>query len=100
MKLKNWMWVAIPALIIAACKNKSSDEAKRTVFFDKTGMDTTVSPGENFFLYANGGWIKNTKIPASETRWGSFNILIDNNEKNLHKILDDVSSKDSYSDSN
>ncbi|HWZ04792.1 MAG TPA: M13 family metallopeptidase, partial [Mucilaginibacter sp.] len=64
------------------------------VFFDKSGMDTTVKPGDNFFLYANGKWIKNTKIPASETGWGSFYVLRDKNEANIHQILDYAAAHD------
>jgi putative endopeptidase len=97
MRLTKWGLVAVTALAVAACNNKSkesSDTPKRTVFFDKTGMDTTVSPGENFFLYANGTWMKNTKIPPSETGWGSFYTLDNDNLKNLHLILADVSAKD------
>ena len=96
MRKTSFVWLAAPALLIAACKNDSktaSDVPQRTVFFDKTGMDSTVAPGENFFQYANGGWMKKTVIPASETGWGSFYTLYDDNQKNLKKILDDVSSK-------
>ena len=96
MKYTKWMLLAAPALALTAFaygpKYAPVDEP-RTSFFDKAGMDTTVSPGENFFLYSNGNWIKNTEMPASETRWGSFNILADNNVKRLHAILEDVSSK-------
>eukprot|EP01037_Dinobryon_pediforme_P003729 gene3729-3775_t len=89
--------MALPALMIGACKNKtadSSDAPKRTVFFDKSGMDTTIKPGNDFFSYANGKWMKETKIPPSETGWGSFYTLDDDNLKNLHKILDEVSATD------
>jgi len=98
------MLIAVPALMVTACKYKSdttvSDSTMRSVFFDKTGMDTTVSPADNFFMYANGTWVKNTPIPASETRWGSFNSLYNDNEKHLHEILEDVSSKDNPAGSN
>ncbi len=95
MNFKHALWLAVPVLMVAACKNKStstnSDVPQRTVFFDKTGMDTTVSPGENFFLYASGTWMKKTEIPASQTGWGSFYTLYDDNQKNLRKILEEVS---------
>lgn len=95
MKKNLYLLMAAPALLIAACNSRSqpsSDVPVRTVFFDKAGMDTTVSPGENFFLYANGTWMDSTEIPAAETGWGSFYTLYDENQKNLKKILDDVSS--------
>ncbi|MDF2435106.1 MAG: putative endopeptidase, partial [Mucilaginibacter sp.] len=55
---------------------------------------TTIKAGDNFFLYANGKWIKNTKIPATESGWGLGNILYNDNQKELHSILEDVSAKD------
>lgn len=33
-------------------------------------LDTTVAPGDDFFAYANGTWLKNHPIPASESSWG------------------------------
>jgi putative endopeptidase len=92
MKASSYLWLAIPAVIAVSCTNKSkTDVPDRTVFFDKTGMDTTVKPGDNFFLYASGTWLKKTDIPPSETGWGSFYTLYDDNQKNLRKILDEVS---------
>lgn len=96
-KMKKFFYLALSAMFIAACSHPeltSNNIPERSVFFDKSGMDTTVSPGENFFLYANGTWVKKTEIPASETGWGSFYTLYDDNIKNLRKILDEVSAKD------
>ena len=42
---------------------------------DVAGMDPTVAPGDDFFLYANGTWLKHTEIPADQSGWGTFNIL-------------------------
>ena len=44
-----------------------------------------------FFQYANGTWLKNTEIPASQSRWGTFNILADNNLATLREILENAS---------
>jgi len=95
MKTTSYAWLAIPLAFAMSCKNKTSTDSvpARTVFFDKTGMDTTVKPGDNFFLYASGNWFKKTEIPASETGWGSFYTLNDDNQKNLHKILDDLAAQ-------
>jgi len=98
MRLTKYFLLASPFIIIAGCKQpKTSSEAdapKRTVFFDKSGMDTSVKPGDNFFLYANGKWIKDTQIPPSENSWGLGNILYNDNQKHLHSILDDISVND------
>ena len=97
MKSSNWLWLTVLAVTVAACNNKSkesSEAPERTVFFDKSAMDTTVKPGDNFFMYANGAWVKKTKIPASETGWGSAYVLRDKNEANIHHILDYAAAHD------
>ncbi|HEY2726563.1 MAG TPA: M13 family metallopeptidase N-terminal domain-containing protein, partial [Parafilimonas sp.] len=48
---------------------------KNFKFIDPANMDLSVKPGDNFFLYANGTWLKNNPVPPSKTRWGSFDAL-------------------------
>lgn len=89
---KNLFLPAAALLLLAACQNDKNHQAteadQRTVFFDTAGMDTTVKPGDNFFLYANGKWMKNAQIPKTETGWGSFYTLYNDNLKNLKSILE------------
>jgi putative endopeptidase len=56
---------------------------KKRKFIDPANMDLSVRPGDNFYLYANGTWIKNNPVPPSKTRWGSFDKL---NEENLGRL--------------
>ncbi len=53
---------------------------------DSSNFDASMKPADDFFLYANGGWIKRTEIPPEYTRWGSFNELIERNNDALHVI--------------
>ena len=62
-------------------------------FIDAANMNLAVRPQDDFYEYANGTWLKNTPIPASESRWGSFNELQEFNRKALKTILEDVSKK-------
>lgn len=39
------------------------------------GVDATIQPGDDFFAYANGDWLKATEIPAGKGRWGAFNDI-------------------------
>ena len=55
---------------------------------DPSNFDTSVKPSDDFFSYANGGWIKRTEIPPEYTRWGSFNELIEHNNDALHEIAE------------
>jgi predicted metalloendopeptidase len=55
---------------------------------DSSNFDTSIKPADDFFFYANGGWIKRTEIPPEYTRWGSFNELIERNNDALHAIAE------------
>ncbi|MDB5087628.1 MAG: peptidase [Mucilaginibacter sp.] len=60
-------------------------------YIDPANMDPSVKPGDDFFEYADGNWVKKNAIPAKETRWGSFSILHQENTDRLLGILNDVS---------
>jgi len=53
--------------------------------------DASVKPGDDFFKYANGAWLKNTQIPADRTRWGAFDILRDKSDHDTRAIIEDLS---------
>src|SRR5206468_2149183 len=61
---------------------------------DLKNMDTSVEPGDDFFLYADGGWIKRTEIPPEYSRWGGFNELIERNNDALHTIAEEAVNTD------
>ena len=56
-------------------------------------MDKSLNPSEDFFMFCNGNWVKNTVIPATESRWGSFNELEKSNNEKLTKILEECSAQ-------
>src|ERR1700733_3660708 len=53
-------------------------------------MDPAVHPGDNFYLYANGGYIARTKLPADRAAMGVFNTLLDLSFKQVASIIDDA----------
>lgn len=59
--------------------------------FDISRMDTSVEACTDFFQYSNGNWLKTTEIPASESRWGTFNILGESNYAVLKEVLENAS---------
>ena len=64
---------------------------KKPLMFDLTSIDKTADPCTDFYQYACGGWMKNNPIPATETNWGSFNTLAEQNQFLLWKELDAAS---------
>lgn len=59
-------------LITAACQRK--DDHNQPDFLAKN-IDSTANPGEDFFKYAEGNWLKNNKIPDEESGWGIGNLV-------------------------
>lgn len=82
----------LSALFLAAC-NSSNGEQKLSAGIRMENMDTTAVPGEDFYKYACGGWMKLNPIPAEYSRYGSFDKLGEDNQKRLQAIFDDVVSK-------
>jgi len=77
-------------LFLALCVLLSSCGAPResepVSGIDRAGMNTAVQPGDDFFEYANGTWLRTTEIPADQAAWGSFTILQEQNLERLHAI--------------
>jgi putative endopeptidase len=69
---------------------------KKTPGIDTSLMDKTVSPTNDFFKFVNGTWLKNTEIPADKTRWGSFDELRQNTDKDALAILKDAAKNPKY----
>lgn len=82
----------LSTLFLAAC-NSSNGEQKLSAGIRMENMDTTAVPGEDFYKYACGGWMKLNPIPAEYSRYGSFDKLGEDNQKRLQAIFDDVVSK-------
>lgn len=57
---------------------------------DMTRMDQSVRPQDNFYNHMNGTWLKEFKIPADKSGYGTFTKLSDNAEKDLKVIIDEA----------
>ncbi|MFT3700009.1 MAG: M13 family metallopeptidase [Kofleriaceae bacterium] len=57
---------------------------------DTKGMDTSVKPGDDFYNYASGTWMKNTEIPADRAAWGAFSVATEMLEKRLAQLIADA----------
>ncbi len=69
-------------------KEKEAMQAEKAL--DLAMMDTSVRPQDDFYNYANGGWMKITKIPADKATWGSFHILREKTDENSLSILQNI----------
>jgi len=66
-------------------------QVKGQDLLDPTAIDTTVRPQDDFFTYANGGWIKRTVIPADLQAWGGAVTLQLESLANIRRMLDSLS---------
>ena len=57
-----------------------------------SGMDATVKPGDDFYAYANGGWVKATEIPPDRSRWGVFSVLAEQALRQTRDLLEEATS--------
>ncbi|MBZ0098006.1 MAG: M13 family metallopeptidase, partial [Taibaiella sp.] len=68
MMNRTFITILTAATLLAGCKNAEKKAAKADILH--ANLDTTANPADDFFQYANGGWIKNNPIPGDETSWG------------------------------
>jgi len=71
--------------LAASATNAPATPAPTLAASELTGIDRSVAPGDDFFAYANGAWIKSTDIPADRSSYGSAATL---NELTLQRIAD------------
>jgi putative endopeptidase len=85
--------LALSALLslagIYSCNTAEKDGTQQK-FIETANMDSSVKPGDNFFLFVNGKWIKNAVIPPSESGVGAFLDVYNVTKGHLHSILDSV----------
>ncbi|WP_310466962.1 M13 family metallopeptidase [Sphingomonas sp.] len=78
-----------PAPPPAAAVPAAAPAAKIGEFgFDRTGMDPSVRPGDDFYEFANGAWAKRTPIPADKSNYGMFNALQDTSQERVRELLE------------
>jgi putative endopeptidase len=76
-----------------AAKASQESPTYRTSSLDLTNMDISVRPQDDFYLYANGGWIKRNPVPPAFSRWASFNELAEKNNEALRTIAENATTK-------
>lgn len=54
------------------------------------GMNKSANPADDFYEYANGTWMKDNPVPESESRWGSFNEIVEQNNFLLKQLLENA----------
>lgn len=89
MKIKKIIpMVAFASISLSAMAQGQSQELRSGI--DLTNLDNSVRPQDDFFSYACGGWMKKNPLPAAYSRYGSFDVLGEDNNKRINGILKEL----------
>jgi putative endopeptidase len=89
--IQSYLPVFIFSLFLFSCTQKQEKTPSTTHDdFLWQWMDSTVKPGDDFFKFATGNWMKNNPIPASERRWGISNLVRNDIYQKLLKISEEA----------
>ena len=86
MPVRKLVFIALAAAITVASPVLAA--ARRPVVFPAANFDNTCAPCRDFDQYANGGWMRTHTIPGTQSSWGSFNALSEDNQSLLFQILE------------
>ena len=93
--------ITIATTLLFACQSKPEKkstehkDSEKHIAFPLSNLDSTVEPCDNFYQYAIGGWLKENPVPSTESRWSSFNVVLESNNKKLKAILEEYSISES-----
>jgi len=86
MKFYKCLFAAGVVAFAACTNNTGTDSAKKDIL--AANLDTTVNPADDFFDYANGGWIKANPIPGDQSSWGIGGLVVEENRNRLRAIAE------------
>src|SRR5262245_48747142 len=89
--------VLILILFLASCACKAPEtKLPEGVGLSFANMDTTATAANDFYEYANGGWMKKSEIPGDRGRWGSFDELREATQSDVLEALNEATKSTEY----
>jgi predicted metalloendopeptidase len=90
MRLRTAVHPTLPAILAAASLATAAWAGPRGLGLDVEGMDRAVAPGDDFFRYANGAWLRATEIPSDRGAYGAGVIVRDRTDERTSQIIQDT----------
>ncbi|MDD6363980.1 MAG: M13 family metallopeptidase [Bacteroidales bacterium] len=81
--------LSLIAMLAAACNGEQKSE--RVPAINLSNLDTTIAPGQDFYAFATRGWQRNNPLKPEFSRYGSFDVLRENNEIRLNELFKSLS---------
>jgi putative endopeptidase len=96
IRVSRSMFPAFVAVTIAAASAPPlvAQTAHPSPGLDVAGMDRSVKPGDSFFNYANGTWLKQTDIPADRSSYGASAIVIELTDRRVADLIQEAAKAD------
>ena len=85
--MKRIILLAATVACMAACQNNNSNKVPA---IDLNNFDLSIAPNADFYQYATGGWQKNNPLKPEFSRYGSFDVLRENNEKRINALFQEM----------
>lgn len=82
--------IIIAGVLMSSFSLTSMGVTPKKKAIDSANMDFSVNPGDDFYRYSNGGWLKRNPIPAEYSRYGAFEVLLEENLKQLRGIMEEA----------
>ena len=91
MKIKIMLHAMTFAAVLASCQTNRESSQKSGI--DLANLDSTYLPGTDFYMFATGGWQKAHPLTDEYSRYGSFDVLQENNNKQLRELIEGVAAQ-------
>lgn len=91
MRVTKYLPILAVCFMTTGCNSKK--EAVLTSGIDLANLDTTALPGASFYQYACGGWMKNHPLTDEYSRFGSFDMLRENNREQLKGLIAELAAQ-------
>lgn len=88
MLIKNLSFASLVLMIVTFTACKSNTQSTAQEFIDTASLNSSVSPGDNFFKYVNGKWLETAAIPSTQTSTGAFDELYNKTKANIKNLLE------------
>jgi len=92
-KIVSLLLLVLISSIFVGCGGTDDSTQDKVSGVSLNNFDNNVSPGNDFYTYVNGSWIKRTKIPADKSSYSSFSEVAEKTEKNLQNIIRNIGEK-------